>query len=45
MRALDRAIVLAALLSRLLLTGLWVVLGLAVLGAVVVMYANGANPW
>ena len=45
MRVLDRVILMAAALSRLLLIALWVVLALAVFGAVVTMYANGANPW
>jgi len=44
-RILDRVILVAAALSRVLLITLWLVLALAVFGAVVAMYANGANPW
>ena len=45
MRALDRVILLAAALSRLLLITLWILLALALFGAVVAVYVNGANPF
>jgi hypothetical protein len=44
-RILDRVILVAAALSRVLLITLWLVLALAVFGAVVAVYTNGANPW